>query len=97
MDEMAGVRKSSGTGATRGVVYDLARARSGSAASGARVRGDRSSVTQEEGELSTALQAAEASDEVRAEKVRALREQIANGSYNPDPREIAKSLIERGF
>lgn len=94
---MAGVRKSSGTSAPRGVVYDLARARSGTVASEAPVRSDSSGITPEARELSSALQAAEASDEVRAEKVRALREQIANGAYNPDPREIAKRLVERGF
>jgi flagellar biosynthesis anti-sigma factor FlgM len=43
------------------------------------------------------LHVVESSEEVRAERVAALRAQIANGTYNPDPREIAKRLVERGF
>lgn len=91
------LRKTSGTGASRGVVYDLASARSNVAAPPPPARTDQSGITAEARELSAALQAAEAAAEVRAEKVRALREQIANGTYNPDPREIAKKLVERGF
>jgi flagellar biosynthesis anti-sigma factor FlgM len=39
----------------------------------------------------------EESPEVRAERVAALKAQIANGTYNPDPREVARKLVERGF
>lgn len=91
------VRKTSGTSASQGVVYDLARARTAAPAAEAPSRADSSGITPAARELSSALHVVEASDEVRAEKVRALREQIANGSYNPDPREIAKKLVERGF
>ncbi|MCC6959965.1 MAG: flagellar biosynthesis anti-sigma factor FlgM [Dehalococcoidia bacterium] len=91
------VRKTSGTGATGGVVYDLARGRTAVTAAEPQVRTDSAGITPEARELSSALHAVETSDEVRAEKVRALREQIANGTYAPDPREIAKKLVERGF
>lgn len=93
---MAGVRKTSGAGATRGVVYDLAqRASVPTAERGQRV--DSSGITTAARELAGALQAVEESDEVRSERVKALRDQIANGSYNPDAREIAKKMVERGF
>jgi flagellar biosynthesis anti-sigma factor FlgM len=36
-------------------------------------------------------------DEVRAERVAALRAQIQNGTYFPDPRKIAKKLLEHGL
>ena len=91
------VRKPSGTGATGGVVYDLARGRTAVTAAEPQARTDSAGITPEARELSSALHAVETSDEVRAEKVRALREQIANGTYAPDPREIAKKLVERVF
>jgi len=39
----------------------------------------------------------EAAPDVRTERVRALQQQIRNGSYNPDPREVAKQILERGL
>jgi flagellar biosynthesis anti-sigma factor FlgM len=35
--------------------------------------------------------------DVRAERVRELKKQIAEGTYEPDPREIARKLLESGF
>jgi anti-sigma28 factor (negative regulator of flagellin synthesis) len=29
--------------------------------------------------------------------VRSLQQQIRNGNYNPDPREVAKRIMERGL
>lgn len=91
------VRKTSGAGAASGVVYDLVRGRTGAPGTEPQTRADSAGITSEARELSSALHAVEAADDVRAEKVRALREQIANGTYAPDPREIAKKLVERGF
>jgi negative regulator of flagellin synthesis FlgM len=97
MADMAGVRKSSGTSAPRGVVYEFPAARTTAATAERVERVDSAGITDQARELAGALQAVEESAEVRAEKVRALKEQIANGTYNPDPREIAKKLVERGF
>ena len=91
------VRKTSGTGAAGGVVYDRARARTPAPTGETPARGDSSGITPAARELSSALHVVEASDDVRSDKVRALREQIANGTYNPDPKEIARKLVERGF
>lgn len=95
---MAGLKRSSTANASRGVVYEMSRARIGSPdANGAHVRGDTFGITSAARELSAALHAVEATDEVRAAKVRALRRRIADGTYNPDPRAIAVRLVERGF
>ena len=94
---MAGVRKTSGSSAPRGVAYDFAKAR-GNAATVERSSGaDSAGITSEARALASALRIVEDADEVRAERVRALKEQIANGTYNPDPREVARQLVERGF
>ena len=94
---MAAVRKTSGPGATRGVVYDFQKAKTSVSTAERVERSDSSGITEEARELSAALHVVEETEEVRAEKVRALREAIANGTYNPDPREVARKLVERGF
>lgn len=94
---MAGVRKTSGTGAPRGVVHDLAGARQRVMPAAAVEPVDSAGITPRARTLARALEAVEESSEVRAERVRALRAQIQNGTYNPDPREIARRLVERGF
>ncbi len=94
---MAGVRKTSGAAAARGVVYDLASARQRVAPAAAAERADSAGITSEARALSRTLEMVEEAAEIRAERVRALRAQIQNGTYNPDPREIAKKLVERGF
>jgi len=96
-DDMAGVRKTSGSSAARGVVYDFSRARTGTAQAERAERTDQAGITEGARELASALHVVEGSNEVRAERVAALRAQIANGTYNPDPREVAKKLLERGF
>ncbi len=94
---MAGVRKTSGSSAARGVVYDLAHARQRVAPAASAEHLDSAGITPEARALSHALEMVEEAPEVRAERVRALRAQIQNGTYNPDPREIARKLVERGF
>lgn len=58
---------------------------------------DSSGITNSARELSQAREVVEASPEVRAEKVAALKAAIANGTYDADPREIARSLLEKGL
>jgi flagellar biosynthesis anti-sigma factor FlgM len=94
---MAGVRKTSGAGAARGVVYDLAGARQRVASLAATERGDSAGITPQARTLARALEAVDEASDVRAARVRALRAQILNGTYNPDPAEIARKLVERGF
>jgi flagellar biosynthesis anti-sigma factor FlgM len=94
---MAGVRKTSGTGAARGVVYDLAGARRRVTPPAAVDRVDTAGITPQARTLAHAIEAVEEATEIRAERVRALRAQIRNGTYNPDPVEIARKLVERGF
>lgn len=94
---MAGVRKATGTGAVRGVVYDLATARQRVTPPAAADRIDSAGITPEARTLARASEAVDEARDVRSERVRALRQQIQNGTYNPDPAEIARKLVERGF
>ena len=99
---MAGVRKASGPGAAPGVAATLSVADdSQTAQEGTSLIGgactDSAGITDTAREPSSALHVVEESEEVRAERIRALREQIANGTYNPDPHEVARKLLEHGF
>lgn len=93
---MAGVRKTGGAGGPA-AMYGFPRGREQAESAPKPGRSDSAGITGEARELGRALQAVDAVDEVRAERVAALRAQIANGTYSPDPREVAKKLLERGF
>lgn len=93
---MAGVRKTSSPTASRGLVYDFHKRPALSTAE-PEDRLDSAGTTAHARGLSDTLHIVEESEEARAEKVRALREAIANGTYHPDPREVARKLVERGF
>jgi flagellar biosynthesis anti-sigma factor FlgM len=93
---MASVRKTSAPGAPRGVPYDIARSRN-AVATNEPAKLDRAGVSAQARELSRAHEAVESASEVRAARVAALRKQIQDGNYNPDPREVAKQILERGF
>jgi negative regulator of flagellin synthesis FlgM len=58
---------------------------------------DSAGVSERARELAAALRAVEESEDVRAKRIAELKAQIANGTYKPDPREVAKRLVERGF
>ena len=79
----AGLEKS---GETRG------RARPESVGSDA-ARGDMVSVSQDALLLTEARRTAQNTPDVRADKVESLRIQVADGTYKPDSRLIAASLI----
>ncbi|MEP6870734.1 MAG: flagellar biosynthesis anti-sigma factor FlgM, partial [Anaerolineaceae bacterium] len=48
-------------------------------------------------ELNRALEIVDKAREVRADRVAALREQIAKGTYSPDPLEVAREILKRGL
>ncbi|GBD23821.1 hypothetical protein HRbin29_01494 [bacterium HR29] len=58
---------------------------------------DRNGVSERARELAGALEAVRAAPETRAVKVAVLKAAIANGSYRPDPRAIAREILERGL
>lgn len=93
---MSGVRKTAGAAGPT-AIYGYQKSREQAEAAAKPGRTDSSGITNSARELGRALQVVEAVDDVRAERVAALRAQIANGTYQPDPREVAKKLIERGF
>jgi negative regulator of flagellin synthesis FlgM len=95
---MSQVRKTSGSSSTQGVIHDLAeRRRQVESADSAAKGADQAGVSESARELARAHGVVEASPDVRADRVAELKAQITNGTYNPDPREVAKKLLERGF
>ena len=56
-------------------------------------QGDTVSVSQDALLMTEARRAAQSAPDVRAEKVETLRIQVANGTYKPDSRLIASSLV----
>lgn len=81
---MARGRKTTDNGAARGTVYNLDDRRRERAEARAK-------------EHEAALKAVRSANEVREEKIAELKARIASGQYNPDPAEIARKLLERGF
>jgi flagellar biosynthesis anti-sigma factor FlgM len=51
------------------------------------------SISQEGRELQRIAQLARKGDEIRAEKVKQLKELVSNGQYEIDPQEVAKSIL----
>lgn len=93
---MSDVRKTSSAGGTRGVVYDFNRGRV-SAPAAEPARPDSAGFSEDARELSRAQAAVEGSADVRSARVKALKAQIARGEYQPDPREVARKILERGL
>ncbi len=58
---------------------------------------DRSGVSERARELAGALEAVRAAPDTRGAKVAVLKAAIANGTYRPDPRAIAREIMERGL
>lgn len=96
---MSDVRKTASTETPRGVVYDFARVRQRATATLVEppVEVDDTGITEDARELGHAHAAVEATPDVRADRIRALRQQIAAGTYQPDPREIAREIMGRGL
>ena len=69
-----------------------ARSRAGAVGEDA-AQGDTVSVSQDALLMTEARRAAQSAPDVRAEKVESLRIQVANGTYKPDSRLIAASLV----
>lgn len=95
-DRMGAVGKTSGNRPVRARVRDFA-PRSGPATAGQAGEADSSRVRPEVRDRAASLRLVRESDEARAERVRSLKEQIANGTYKLDPRAIAKRMLELGF
>lgn len=97
---MSDVRKTTSTESSRAVVYDFARARQRVATAPTAepaAEADKAGITDGARELGHARAVVEAAPDVRADRIQALRKQIADGTYHPDPREIAREIIERGI
>ena len=71
----------------RGIVYDLAERRGRA----------RARTRTAQAETSRAGGRSEETPEARAKRVAELKAQIAAGTYHPDPEEVARKMLERGF
>lgn len=93
---MSDIRKTDTTRGTQSVVYDFGRARARTPARGAAAT-DSTGISEDARTLSRAQAAVEGAPEVRTARVNALRKQIERGDYHPDPREVARKILERGL
>jgi negative regulator of flagellin synthesis FlgM len=98
---MPEIRKSPASVAAGAVIYDIAQARhraAETATAPAPMSGaDAAGISEAARERARALAVVETTPEVRAERVRALRAQIASGQYQPDAREVARAILGRGL
>ena len=94
---MPDIRKTSSAAPVESLPYDIGRARTRTADVDATAAEDSAGFTDGARELSRAREAVEASPDVRAAKVRALKHQVEQGQYQPDAAAVARKLLETGF
>ena len=94
---MGTVRKTSESAEVRGVIHQFPVGPVKSPERGEVEAVDRAGITANARELNRALNIVVGAPEGRAERVAALREQIANGTYTPDPRDVARAILKRGL
>lgn len=94
---MSELKKSSGIGETRGVIYQFPTGRSRAASSQRGEGQDSAGLTGAARELSYADGLAKAAVDFRAERVSQLKDQIARGAYRPDPLDVAREILKRGL
>lgn len=68
-----------------------------STTAGSEERTDSAGITENARELGRARESVESAPDIRENRVRALRAAIANGTYQSDPEEVARRLLDRGF
>ncbi len=89
---MSNVGPTHGAEPPAGVIYELAHARSRKAGKPAR-SGDATGITSAGRELASASAVVSAAQDVRPERVQALKMRIDAGEYQPDPEAIAHRLL----
>ncbi len=95
---MSQIRKSSSIGPS-GAVYDFGQyhARALSASAQAVDASDKAGISHSARQLARARAEVDAAPEVRTALIQQLKQSIADGTYNPDPRDIARSILQRGL
>lgn len=94
---MAAIRRTSEAGELHAVIHQFPASRAKTADPSELEAGDRTGITSNARELNRALGVVDGASEVRTARVAALREQIANGTYAPDPRDVAREILRRGL
>ncbi|MCZ2109327.1 MAG: flagellar biosynthesis anti-sigma factor FlgM [Dehalococcoidia bacterium] len=94
---MGEIRKTGETVGPAGGVYGFPNSQRRVATEEPASHADSVSVGEAAREASAALHVVEASPGVRIERVTELRAKIARGDYQPDAREIAREILNRGL
>jgi negative regulator of flagellin synthesis FlgM len=95
---MSDVQKSGAVPRPQAIIYDFSRARGAASTTGATgAAGDSVSVTDEAKERARLRAVVESAPDVREHRVDELKEQIQSGQYQPDPRAVARSIMNRGL
>ncbi len=94
---MATVRKASESAEVDGAIHQFPSGPAKAVERGEVESGDPVKITANARESHPALNIVEDAPEARAERVAALRQQIADGTYAPDPREVARAILRRGL
>lgn len=94
---MGTIRKTSKAGEVLAVIHQFPVARVKASEGGEAEPTDHPGITSSARELNRALGVVDGTCEVRAERVAELRDQIANGAYSPDPRDVAREILKRGL
>ena len=93
---MTNIQKTHGAEPVGAVISDIRSARSRAAVEHPPAP-DAAGFSQGARELARARAEVDQSSDVRTERLMALKRQIENGSYRPDPQAIAKKLLDTGF
>ena len=94
---MGEIRKTGEAVGPMGVVYDFPNGRRRVVTDEPASAADQASFGEAAREASRALQVVEAAPDVRADRVAELRAKIARGDYQPDAKEIAREILNRGL
>lgn len=94
---MGTTRKRSDVGEVHGVIRQFPAGRVTTAVVGEAESGDRSATSPTGRALHRAIGIVDQSPEVRRARVAELREQLLKGAYTPDPREVAREIMQRGL
>jgi len=94
---MATIRKTSEASEAQAVIHQFPLGRVKATERAEANPTDWAGITSGARELNRALGVVDGTREVRAERVAALRDQIANGTYVADPRDVAREILKRGL
>jgi flagellar biosynthesis anti-sigma factor FlgM len=94
---MAEIRKTASAPGTGAVIYDFPSGRARVIAAEPMERKDTAGITESARELARARDAVFAAPETRGLRIAELRSLIDRGAYQPDPKDIARRILDAGL